>query len=224
MVTRLGEHVHWIDLPGVNAYLVADGDEVTLVDAGMPWHRNRLAAAIVSVADDVGAVDRVLVTHLDIDHVGGLNRLQGLDATVYASPVTAAFLTKERRPPLTSHRGLMQRALDVGRRPLRLPVERVENGDEIGTFRVFHTPGHTPGHTAFVSEAHSVAFLGDLVREQDGGFRPSGRLLSYDRRAVRESLTALASRAPPFEMACPGHGTPFRSGGHDRLAAATREA
>jgi glyoxylase-like metal-dependent hydrolase (beta-lactamase superfamily II) len=224
MVTRIGEGVFWVDLPGTNVYLVEDGDGVILVDAGLPWHRSRIATAIATVAGDIGAVDSVLVTHFDVDHVGCLNRLKGLDATVYASPHTASLLTKESKPSLSSHRGVMQRTLDVARSPLRLPLERVADGDTVGSFTAYHTPGHTPGHTAFVSETGSVAFLGDLVRETDGRLEPSGRLLSYDREAVRRSLTDLVTRAPDFEIACPGHGTPFSREGSARLAEAASDS
>lgn len=222
MVTRLAPDIHWIDLRGTNAYLVDDGGALTLVDTGMPWHRASVAAAISSVGGSIGAVERVLITHFDIDHVGGLNRLDGLDATVYASPQTAKFLTRESRPPLDGHRGVMQRLFDVGRRAPSLPIESIDDGETVGSFTAYHTPGHTPGHTVFVSEERSVALLGDLVRESGGRLEPSGWLLSHDVSQVRESLTSLVERAPEFDIACPGHGTPFTSEGSRRLAEAAR--
>jgi hypothetical protein len=38
-------------------------------------------------------------------------------------------------------------------------------------------------------------------------------VISYDTDAVATSVRGLAARAPPFEVACVGHGDPIASGG-----------
>jgi len=63
--------------------------------------------------------------------------------------------------------------------------ERTEDGDEVAGFEVCETPGHTPGHVPYLGEKE--AFLGDSVRENNGGFEAMPSFMSYD---IREHETA----------------------------------
>ena len=219
MVTRLGESVWWVDLLGTNAYVVDDEGVLTLVDAGLPWSGRTIGAALSTVGDAIGDVERVLITHYDIDHVGCLGHLDALDATVYVGRDDAPFFLRERRPALSSQKGLFQRAVDWWRALPDLPVERVDDGDTIGSFTAYHAPGHTSGHTVYASEVHSAAFLGDLVVESGGEFAPAPRFLCQDYEQNLETIREVTARLPPFEIAAQGHGIPFVEGGDRRLAA-----
>lgn len=217
MLTELRDGVWWYECKGVNAYLVADDDGVTIVDAGTPFDAARVEGAVDAAGYDLSAVNRVLVTHYDFDHVGSVAKLS-VDAPVYVGRDDAGLLTGERRPRLTGAKPLLQLALgplipDVpaGR------VRRVEDGDDIGGFTAYHTPGHTPGHVAYVHEDRAAAFLGDLVLERRGRLRPSPWFISYDADEVATSIDDLAARIPSFEALGMGHGTPFERGGHERL-------
>jgi glyoxylase-like metal-dependent hydrolase (beta-lactamase superfamily II) len=225
MTTRISEHVWWCDFQGVNAYLFRDGGTLMLVDAGMTWHASRLERAIAAVADThvsadtpIAAVDHVVLTHYDIDHVGALSRLDGLDATVFAGSPDASFLTRTERPPW-NRKGTIQRALDVLRTTPDVAVETLADGDSVGGLTAYATPGHSPGHMVYLSEQHAVAFLGDLVRTDDGEFQRVPTVFQYDCEQADRSLREFVDRAPPFEIACPGHGTPIVSNGRGRLRA-----
>jgi glyoxylase-like metal-dependent hydrolase (beta-lactamase superfamily II) len=218
MVTRLAEDVWWFDFQGVNAYLVDDDGAWTLVDAGMPWHGRRLVRSVASVAGSAAPLERVLVTHFDFDHVGGLDSLSGLGATVYIGAGDEPYLTGRRKPGWNNRKGVFQRAADVLRDVPDLRVETVDEGDTVGGFTAYQTPGHTPGHTSFLHEGLSAVVLGDLVREADGAFDVPPWFLNYDHDRARGSVAAFLDRAPAFDIACPGHGTPFVTDGDDRLA------
>jgi glyoxylase-like metal-dependent hydrolase (beta-lactamase superfamily II) len=219
MVTRLAESVWQLSLRGVNGYVV-DSDETMLVDAGTPWDEDRVRSGLSEVGIDVTDIDRILLTHFDLDHVGALPALASdLDAPVHIRAPDDAFLTGERTPPWTNHKGLLQRVLGVFVDTPDLTVETVEDGESIGSFTAYATPGHSPGHTAFVSPAFGVGMLGDLVRESGGQLEPSGWAISYDTTAVEESILELADRSPDFEVAAIGHGTPLTAGGSGALAA-----
>lgn len=219
MAIQLRENVWWMELSGVNAYLVDDGGTITLIDGGTPLDRRAIVQGITAVAGSVEAVDRILLTHFDIDHVGCFHRIEGLDAPIYAGAADAPFLTREKRPPWRNHKGAFQRAIDWLRDTPSVPVESVTDGESVGSFTAYSTPGHTPGHTIFVSEALSTAFLGDLVRESDGEFAVPPRVICYDHEQATASVVDAAERTPSFEAACPGHGVPFREGGSERLTA-----
>jgi glyoxylase-like metal-dependent hydrolase (beta-lactamase superfamily II) len=217
MVTALGDGSWWYDLRGVNAYLVDDGGTLTLVDAGNPWDSRSLIRGIEDAGYHPTDLDRVLLTHYDLDHVGTLGRLPGLEATVYVGEADAPLVSGAKRPPITNHKGLLQAVLGPALKHPALPVETVEDGDEIGSFTAYHTPGHTPGHVVYVSDALDAGFLGDLVVESGGDLRPSPWLMSYDTGEVVASIRDLADCAPSFEIAGMGHGVPFRTGGSERL-------
>jgi glyoxylase-like metal-dependent hydrolase (beta-lactamase superfamily II) len=221
MPTRLADGVWELDLglfPPVasNAYLADDG-EPTLVDAGLPVNPSRLLSEVRTAGYDPGDLERVLLTHYDLDHTGGVAALRraGFDGRVHVGTEDVALMEGRRSPPVTHPKGLFHLAV----RPFfGIPeVEGVDDGDRIGGFEAFHTPGHNPGHTVFVHEGLGAAFLGDLVWEEDGELTPPFWLDSYDMYALRESIRSFARRSPPFELACMGHGTPFAEGGDDAL-------
>jgi glyoxylase-like metal-dependent hydrolase (beta-lactamase superfamily II) len=209
---------------GVNAYLVDDDGTVTLVDAGTPWDGDRMRRMLSESGLSPADVDRVLLTHYDLDHVGTLATL-GLDPAVpvYAAEPDASFLLGDADPPLGNHKGAFQRAarlfLDVPDNEVR----RVNDGDEIGGFVAHRAPGHTPGHVVYHHADHGAAFLGDLVTESGGRLSPSPWAICYDVERNRASLADVADRIDPFEAACVGHGEPLRTGGYDALRRAAAE-
>lgn len=219
MATELSPGVWRFALRGVNAYLIEDDGGPTLVDAGTPMDVDTLRTGLAEAGYEPSEIGRVLLTHYDLDHVGGLAGLTpALDAPVYAHRFDAELLTGERSPPLSNHKGALQRVLSllITRPPLE--IETVADGDAVGAFTAYHTPGHTPGHVVYVSEAYEAALLGDLVAGADGDLKPSGWLMSYDTSEVRASIRELADRTPAFEVACVGHGEPLTTGGSDALA------
>lgn len=211
------------DLGMVNAYLIDDGS-VTLVDTGTPGAAEDLEEEISEAGYGLSEVDRVLVTHFDYDHVGGLAPLDLDDGVpVYAAEPDASFLDGSHKPPLGNKKGLFQRALGPF---LTLPETRIERvGDEeaVGGFTAYHTPGHTPGHTAFHHPELGLALLGDLVTGNDGALGTLPWMLAYDSRTNRHSVRALADRDISFEMACMGHGDPVVEDGDEALASLAAE-
>ncbi len=217
MARALAEGVWQLQLRAASAYLVAD-DELFLFDAGTPGDAETLAEEVAETGHDVTDVDRVLVTHYDLDHVGGLAGLaSALDAPVYLHEPDDGYFTGRRKPAFLSLKGLVQRLT----RPLLsvpdLEVRTVADGDELGSFTAYHTPGHTEGHVAYVSGDRDVGVLGDLVRSREGRLERSPWYLSHDAAAVRESVERLASRAPTFAVAAVGHGDPITEDGSDEL-------
>lgn len=203
---------------GSTAYLVDDGD-LTLVDAGMPINATCLRTEIDEAGYAIGGIDRVLITHYDLDHLGGLSRLTpDLDAPVYLGRRDLDLARRGYDPPLFHHKGLFHRAVRaVYGLPGGLSYRPVEDGDRIGSFSAFHTPGHNPGHMVYVHEELGAAFLGDLVWGDDGGLTIPIRFDSYDMDEIRESVRRFAAETPPFEVACVAHGGPLLEGGYGAL-------
>jgi hydroxyacylglutathione hydrolase len=94
------------------------------------------------------------------------------------------------------------------------PVGRVlQDGDEVGGFRVIHTPGHTPGHVIFFRDSDRVAIAGDLLANIHfltgrAGLQEPPRFFSWDKALNRRSMRILVDLKPA--VACFGHGPPLR--------------
>lgn len=215
-----------------NAYLIDDaidpetgergeGDEkrdgdVTLVDTGLRYSRRSLRDELSAAGYAPSDIDRVLLTHYDLDHTGGLDTVS-FDCPIYIGARDIALIEDRRPVPLAHHKGLFHRfARSVFPLPDDIDRRSVNDTDTIGRFTAYHTPGHNPGHMVYIHDA-GVGFLGDLVWETDGELTTPFWGDSYDMRRLRESVIHLAQRCPPFELACMGHGTPFTENGSEIL-------
>lgn len=216
----------------VNFYFVAEGSELTLVDAGLPGHWRQLEAALGSIARSVRDIRAVLVTHGHPDHFGLAERLRetvGADVWVHAldAPIlTSSHINRWPRP----ERGLW-RYLAYGPRIFRGPMNLVRRGglliravrtvrtfqggellDVPGRPRAVHIPGHTRGSAAFVFEQHGLVFSGDaLVTIDDltGGVGPRVLCGAFT-QSSQQALTSLdhLSRLAA-DVLLPGHGEPW---------------
>ena len=73
------------------------------------------------------------------------------------------------------------------------PVELdrcVNDGDQIGSFMVVHTPGHTPGHICLLRD--DSLFSGDLLQAISPAFRETPHILTADVPTSRVSIRKVA--------------------------------
>jgi glyoxylase-like metal-dependent hydrolase (beta-lactamase superfamily II) len=209
----------WYEPVVVNAYVHETGAEggrgtgdVTLVDTGLRYNRRSLPAELRAAGYAPGDVDRILLTHYDLDHVGGVGRF---DCPVYLGERDVDLVRGAWSPPAGHPKGAFHR---VARRLVDLDdadLRPVADGDRIAGFTAYHTPGHNPGHTAFVRDG--VAFVGDLLWETDGELTTPFWGDSYDMAELRRSVRGFAAAVGPLEAICPGHGIPFVRAGSARL-------
>ena len=216
----VADRLYRLDLGVVNAYLVDTG-ETTLVDAGTPNAADDLWSELDEAGYDTGDIDRVLITHFDLDHVGTLAHI-ALDCPVYAMEPDASFLDGSRTPPLSNHKGILQRLSDFWLTRPSTPIQRLDDGDSVAGFDAHHAPGHTPGHTVYLHETLSVAFLGDLVAEEDGSLTTAPWILTYSTSENANSVRALADSDLSFDTAAMGHGTPITENGSEALVELAR--
>ncbi|HEX7626042.1 MAG TPA: MBL fold metallo-hydrolase [Gaiellaceae bacterium] len=135
----------------------------------------------------------ILVTHCDVDHIGGVAALaDGTGAEVWApAGEVEALRSGETRGGL--------------RVPPHDPAHVVSGGDEITvagiTFEVVDVPGHSAGHVAFHSDGE--LFSGDLLFAGSVG---RVDLEGGDWETLLESVRGLLARFPPETVVYPGHG------------------
>jgi hydroxyacylglutathione hydrolase len=135
----------------------------------------------------------ILVTHTDVDHIGGVAALaDGTGAEVWAPAAEVEALRA----------GETRGGLRVAPHE---PAHTVTGGDEIEVagvaFDVVDVPGHSAGHVAFHHEGElfsgDVLFAGSVGRvDLEGG----------DWETLLASVRALLDRFPPETVVYPGHG------------------
>jgi glyoxylase-like metal-dependent hydrolase (beta-lactamase superfamily II) len=173
---------------------LADGETPTLFDAGFADTTDALFAGV-----DAAGVEpeRVVLTHADPDHVGGLDAVRDrYDVTAYA--------------PAES---------DLG--DAREPDRRYADGDAIGRFEAIHVPGHSPDMHALVDEDAGVLIAGDAVSGADLRGLPAGHLLPhaavYAVDSTRAELSLDRLLEYEFDAALVFHGSSVTEGARDAL-------
>jgi len=216
----------------VNWAVVADGADVTLVDAGYPRDLPRVLAALEHLGRRPEDVVAVALTHAHLDHIGGVPGLlelagpavwTGDDEVAHAARTgaeqvsVAQLLWTARRPAGARWVAQTLRAVLPHTR-IRVPGARGLSGgavlDAPGQLVAVPTPGHTSGHTAFLMPSTGVVFSGDaLVTGHPVSRPPSGAQLlphpfNHDEDRAVASLSHLA--ALPASVVVPGHGPSVR--------------
>lgn len=246
METLIGDGVHRLGDDVVNFYVIVEGTELTLVDAGLPGHRGRLMELLASLGRSIEDVRAVLLTHTHLDHVGLAEHVRKhAGAVVWAHECDADALMRPSRPAANAkpERGLGRYLL---RRPgaLAVPLRLARQGafrtpavmaasrftgghalDVPGRPQVVEVPGHTPGSVAFHLPERGVVLTGDALVTHDGivgrtGPRIVSAAFTHDSARALRSLDALADL--DADLVLPGHGTPF-TGGIDAAVRSARQ-
>jgi hydroxyacylglutathione hydrolase len=135
----------------------------------------------------------ILVTHSDVDHIGGVAALaEGSGAEVWAPAGEVDALRA----------GETRGGMRVGPHD---PAHTVAGGDEVVVagirFEVIDVPGHSAGHIAFHHDGE--LFAGDLLFAGSVG---RVDLAGGDWETLLTSVRALLDRFPPETVVYPGHG------------------
>ena len=183
----------------INAYLLGD----VLVDAGIKQHGRKLAKLLAG-----RPVSAHTLTHAHPDHVGGSKAVCDALGVPFWAPAGDAAAVEAGRSVLAE--GRAKPFMGLANRFPRVPIaRRLQEGDEVGGFRVVDVPGHSPGHVAFFRESDRALVLGDVWFNLNFlTFRPSLRdpftAATVDPAQNHASQRKLADLEP--SIACFGHG------------------
>jgi glyoxylase-like metal-dependent hydrolase (beta-lactamase superfamily II) len=200
--------------PGTNTYLVGDVEPV-VVDPGPadPAHTE----AIMAVAEPLGPIRSIVVTHTHVDHAPGAAAL----ATATSAQVFGFAPAEGFEPDVCVDEGWsvsVPLAPGLPRAPSHL------------TLRALHTPGHASDHLCWLVEEHALLLTGDHVMHGSTVVirPPDGDLHQY-----LDSLVRVRDEVPAIRLLGPGHGrlmdhvpdvidalVAHRLGRHERVAEA----
>ena len=233
--------VHRVEDSYVNWYLLSDGTDLTVVDAGLPKSWASLAAALADLGRSRADVKALVLTHAHFDHVGFAERLRaewgvpvyvhGLDAPLTRHPLTYDHETSTLRyawRPATAKVLASFTAWGMWSTPPVAEVKAYADGDTLdvpGSPRVVFTPGHTYGHCSLHVEGRDVLLAGDAIVATDPYVqRPGPRMVcraaTADVGQNRRSLDRLADLSAATVLT--GHGEPITTGIRGAVESARR--
>jgi glyoxylase-like metal-dependent hydrolase (beta-lactamase superfamily II) len=229
---RLRLPLPWPGVPHVNAWAIAAGSGVVLVDTGLyePGAMRQLERALDQAGLRLEHVRLLVCTHAHSDHYGlAAPILAGSGCELWLHP-NHGHMTKaaedpermlERRLEVARQSGVPADALaryessrrggGVGVAEVVLPdrdlVVGVEVDTDLGAWRVYETPGHAPSHVVLHQPERGLLLSGDHILGRVSLYYDYG----YTPDPAGEFLTSLdVVEALDVQLILSGHGRPIR--------------
>jgi len=206
---KIADGIEMIKLPmnlmGMNRTiyptLIWDDDSVVLVDAGVTNSLPEIKKAMEDANVPFEKLNKIIVTHQDIDHIGGIKGI--LDEL----PEVKVLAHEEDKPYIQGEKKLIRLNSNFMNRINSLPKEEREkildmfenvhvevnmtltDGEELtycGGIIVIHTPGHTPGHICLYHKKTKTLIVGDAMNVVDG------QLIGPNKQTMNEEEARIA--------------------------------
>jgi glyoxylase-like metal-dependent hydrolase (beta-lactamase superfamily II) len=242
-VWRLRLPLPWPGVPHCNAWALAAGSGVVLVDTGIhgPGALAQLERALEQAGLRLEHVRLVVCTHAHSDHYGLAGPIVDAAGCELWMHPNHEHITKmvedpdagfERRIEVARQSGVPEKFLEQyeERRGQPFPVAKVvlpdrdllpgvEVGTDHGVWQVYETPGHAPSHVVLHQPERGLLLSGDHLLGRvslyyDYGHTPDPAGEFLDSLDVVDELGA--------GLCLPGHGRPFRDV-HGHVEANRRE-
>ena len=222
----------------VNSYLVEEGGEVTVIDAGVSGLWAALTDDLAAIGRSIGDVRAIVLTHGHTDHIGFAERARRERGwPVWIHEIDAPLARGEVKNP-SSGGGPMRLGSMFGFAwwTIRHGGLRTTHLGEVATYgdgatldvpgspRVILAPGHTPGSAALHVASRGALFVGDALctyAVTTGRRGPQIAPFSADAEVAKASLDRLEGLDARFVL--PGHGDAF-DGGIDEAVRLARTA
>lgn len=222
-VSRIIDGAYLIGFGGVNAVLLDDGRELTLIDAGPPGKAGTVWKALKRIGRQSWDLKHLVLTHAHADHIGGAAAIvRESGARTYMTAIDAP-IAESGGPfrPMSPAPGLFNR---LGYRLAWKPSQTVEpvridrtvsGGDVLplaGGLRVIATPGHCAGQVALLWKTDKLLIAGDVATNILGLGDPLGFEDEAEGRRSQRRIAGLRFDAIAF-----GHGQPIKAAASDQV-------
>jgi len=215
----------------VNVYLINTGDKLVMVDAGSGTFFGPTVGKLVTSLRASGyqpeQVDEIYVTHMHVDHVGGLVsdgkivfpnaivRADQHDADFWLNKATMEAAPKEARPFFEGAMAAINPYAAAGKfKPFSGRTELVPGMSAVPAY------GHTPGHSVVVveSQGERLVLWGDLMHVAAVQFADPSVTIRFDidpKAAAAQRKAQYADAAKRRHWVAAAH-LPFPGIGHLR--------
>jgi len=208
---RIAQSIEMLELKlgqrQINPTVVYDAEGYWLIDTGLPSSRSAIEALITEAGIDTARLQGIILTHQDIDHIGGLpewlDTPAGRELPVYAheddrAPINAKAplikVTAERRASL----------LESMPDPVRQSFLTIFSGEHENVTNVLSdgetlsfggglTIVHTPGHICLYHAPSKTLIAGDAMIAADGVLQGPNPSFTPDMPQALRSLGKLAA-------------------------------
>ena len=203
-------------VPGVvaNPYIIVDADGLAVIDTGLPRSEKKILAYVASLGKYARDVKRIILTHSDIDHVGGLSALRkATGARTYAGKIEAEAIAAGKPSREINPSGFsLRRVLFTLMRPFfkatPFQVDEILTDGQtlpvLGGLRVIDTAGHTPGHISLFAPTVGILFCGDSMVSDEKGLHGSRSGVTWDDAKAKEVVRKQSALGA--HIVCSGHG------------------
>jgi len=196
----------------VAAYLLPQEGGWTLIETGPSTCREALLAGVARAGVAAGEVLRVFVTHIHLDHAGGMGALVEAfpRATFYAHELGVPHMVDPSRLIASARRAWGPASDRLWGPILAVPAPRIvplHGGERFpldhGELEVLATPGHAKHHLAFFDTALRGIFTGDgagVRLEHSSHLRPAVPPPDLDLEQLFTSLDAMRQTNPQLVL------------------------
>jgi hydroxyacylglutathione hydrolase len=203
----------------INTYIIADGNDVVLIDAGTRFMENRIIRNLQRFfAEEQHKGKRLAahaLTHVHPDHQGSSKAVcDTFHVPLWCGERDAAMMERGiiESGEMNGLLGLLGRTWAGPAHPV---ARQLREGDSVAGFQVMESPGHTAGHIAFWRESDRCLILGDVLNGMNlmtglPGINEPPVAFTADVAQNRLSIRKFSALKP--EIVCFGHGAPLRGG------------
>jgi glyoxylase-like metal-dependent hydrolase (beta-lactamase superfamily II) len=224
----------WHSFGRVHAYLLDDGDGLTLIDALADINAGSIFSAIESLGRHPTDLRQIILTHGHPTHVKGAAILKEASGAPVYAPIEEQDIIEGHRPsnrttliphrPLRIlpqqillnmqnilwHRGIRPAILNV--QPVTVDHQIVGDFERIGPVITFRTPGHSPGSTSFYWPETATLFTGDMLvtwPKLELGWIGLSENMAENLASVQRLVSEFETRHLPIRRFASGHGSPY---------------
>lgn len=186
----------------INPTLIWDEDNVILIDAGFPGQLPLFREAIEKLGLSFKRLNKIFITHQDIDHIGGLAEIvnaAGEDVDVLAHELEKPYIQGDevfvKNPQKSAAQSGAQPKLAFPPFSRAKVTRLVSDGEELpysGGITVIHTPGHTLGHICLYHKRSKTLITGDALNVEGGRLTGPNPLYTHDLIRAKDSLKKLS--------------------------------